>query len=242
MEVQKIDIDSVVIGKNVLTIHDFNQDADFMKFERSYLQKFNPYYVSCKVALENITAVHLLENYGFNLIECQIRSSLNLRKPYDVSRFDYKMLPVTRQEELDEVLDIAATTFTHDRFSIDSSIDSTLSGMRYREYVKKSFQSPNEAVYRLVSPITGQTVAFKTHLYMNNNEVLCLLGGVHPEKKNLGLGVINTYFELNELIQKGVKKITTHISASNYPIFNLEIGHLGFKVVTTFAVLRKLYV
>jgi hypothetical protein len=33
----------------------------------------------------------------------------------------------------------------------------------------------------------------------------------------------------------------THISAANYPIFNLELGQLGFRVTTTFAVMRKLY-
>jgi hypothetical protein len=42
-------------------------------------------------------------------------------------------------------------------------------------------------------------------------------------------------------MRMGVRRGTTHISAANYPIFNLEIGRLGFRVVRTFAVLRKLY-
>jgi hypothetical protein len=46
---------------------------------------------------------------------------------------------------------------------------------------------------------------------------------------------------MNELIRKGIKRGTTHISAANYPVFNLEIGKLGFTVLSSFAVLRKVY-
>lgn len=241
MKVEQIEVDSRVFGRNVLAIYDLDAELDFGVFERSYVREYKPVYVYCKIPLERITGVHALERHGFNLIECQIQSSLKLRKLYDVSKFDYEMRRVSCEEELAEVLDIASTTFTHDRFSIDRALDSAYSGMRYREYVRKSFLAPNEAVYRLVNRATGRTVAFKTHRYISDTEVLCLLGGVHPDKLNLGIGVINTYFELNELMNKGIKKIITHISASNYPVFNLEIGNLGFWVETTLAVMRKVY-
>jgi hypothetical protein len=39
----------------------------------------------------------------------------------------------------------------------------------------------------------------------------------------------------------GFRRAATHISAINYPVFNLEIGSLGFRVNATFAVLRKVY-
>ena len=39
----------------------------------------------------------------------------------------------------------------------------------------------------------------------------------------------------------GIRRAVTHISAVNYPIFNLEIGGLGFRVAAAFAVLRKVY-
>ena len=45
----------------------------------------------------------------------------------------------------------------------------------------------------------------------------------------------------NELIKKGIKKVTTHISGSNYGVLNLEVKEFGYKVVNSFVVLRKIY-
>lgn len=241
MKVDLIEVDSKVLGGNVLAINDFDPEIDFAKFEQDYVEDFSPIYVSCKIPLERISEVQILENQGFGLIEAQIRASVKLRKMHDVSRFSYDFEPVTREEDLTSVLEIAGTTFAHDRFSTDPRLAPGVSGARYREYVLHSFRSPNEGVFRLVDRATGRVVAFKTHRYVSENEVLFLLGGVHADYKNLGLGLINEYFEFNMLMQKGIRLGITHISASNYPIFNLEIGNLGFRVLTTFAVMRKIY-
>ena len=242
MKVDLVEIDSRVFGRNVLAINDLDPQADFATFERDYVGRFNPVYVSCKVPLERVTDTHVLERHGFNLIECQIRSCIKLRKPFDVSAFgQYAFEQVIREEDLPEILEIAATTFVHDRFSMDLALPPEVSGNRYKEYVLKSFHSPDEAVCRLVERASGRTVAFKTHLYHAPDEVRFLLGGVRNDLKNLGLGPLNGYFEFNELIRKGVRKGITHISASNYPVFNLEIGNLGFRVMTVFAAMRKLY-
>jgi len=78
-------------------------------------------------------------------------------------------------------------------------------------------------------------------MYVSSTEALFLLGGVRADLKNVGVGPVSEYFEFNELIRKGIKTGITHISAANYPIVNLEIGKIGFRVLATFAVLRKLY-
>jgi hypothetical protein len=241
MRAELVEVDSRVFGRNVLSIHDFDSGADFQDFERNYIAAYDPVYVSCKVPLEHVGDTHALESAGFHLIECQIRSSIKLRKLYDVSRFPYDFERVAGENDLREVLDIAGSTFVQDRFAMDPALDPHISGMRYQEYVVRSFRSPDEAVYRLIEPESRRTVAFKTHRYVSNTEVLFLLGGVHPDFKKLGLGLINEYFEFNELIRKGIRRGTTRISASNYPVFNLEIGNLGFRVLATFAVMRKIY-
>lgn len=240
MKIERIAIDSQVLGGNVLAIQDFDPAADFAAFERSYIADYKPVYVSAKVPLERILDVHALESAGFQLAECQIRSMIKLRKPYDVAAYPYDFERVVREEDLGPVLDIADTTFVHDRFSTDRSIDPAVSGARFRGYVRQSLLAPDEAVYRLVDR-ERRTVAFKTHRYVGGTEVLFLLGGVHADYKTLGLGLINEYFEFNELIRKGIRKGITHISAANYPVFNLEIAQLGFRVLTTFAVMRKTY-
>lgn len=241
MTTELVEIDSRILRGNVLSIRDFDSAADFEVFERSYIAEHDPVYVSCKVAMERVNDAHALEDAGFRLIEFQIRCAVKLRKQFDVAAFPYDFERVMREEDLGAVMDIAGTTFTHDRFAVDRVFDRTVSGARFREYVRQSFRSPNEAVYRLRDRANGTTVAFKTHRYISGSEVLFLLGGVRPELKNLGLGLINEYFEFNELIRKGIKRGITHISAANYGVFNLEIGNLGFRVLTSFAVLRKVY-
>lgn len=241
MKAERIEIDSKVLGGNVLAISDFDPETDFAEFERRYVEEFHPVYVSCKIPLERISEIQMLESQGFGLIESQIRASVKLRKMHDVSRFPYDFEPVTREEDLAGILEIAATTFVHDRFSMDPSLAPGVSGARYREYVRHSFRSPDEAVFRLLDRASGQAVAFKTHRYVSEREVLFLLGGVHADYKNLGLGLINEYCEFNMLMQKGIKFGITHFSASNYPILNLEIGNLGFRALATFAVMRKIY-
>jgi hypothetical protein len=241
MRAELIEIDSQIFGRNVLAIHDFDIYSDFAAFERSYVAPHAPAYVSCKVPVENIAGIHALEDAGFRFVECQIRSSIKLRKTHDTSPYRYSFERVTSEEDLAAVLEIGGATFLHDRFRADPCYSPGDSGRRYQAYVAQSFRSPDEAVYRLIDGSNGNTVAFKTHRYVSPTEVLFLLGGVHPDFKNLGLGLINEYFEFNELIRKGINRGVTHISASNYPVFNLEIGHLGFHVMTTFAVLRKVY-
>ena len=67
------------------------------------------------------------------------------------------------------------------------------------------------------------------------------LGGVSNKYKRSAIPVISGYLELNELIYKGIKKVTTHISGSNYGVLNLEVKEFGYKVVNSFVILRKIY-
>ena len=234
-------VDSEVLKGNVLSVEDFDAGMDFAAFEAEYLGKYRPVYVSCKIPWDRIAEVHRLEEHGFRLIECQIRSAINLRATTKVPEVPYAFEKVTTEAELEAVLEAVGTAFENDRFSIDPLIPEEVSGTRYRRYVERSFRSRDEAVYRLYDPQAGTTVAFKTHRYLGKGEALLLLGGVSREYRRLGLGVINTYAELNELRRLGITRAVTHFSAANYQIFNLEIGRIGYRVLKTFAVLRKIY-
>jgi hypothetical protein len=224
----------------VLAIEQFSPETDFATFERAYVEKYKPVYVSCRIRVEDIADVHRLEGHGFRTIECQIRSTIRLTRPFDTHQYPYAYEQVTSEEALAGVLDIAARTFVHDRLSVDPLVGPKVSGERYRQYVLKSFRASDEAVYRLVARETGKTLTFKTHRYVGNSGVLFLLGGVHPDYKTLGLGPVTEYFDFNGLLDRGIRQCTTHTSAANYPVFNLIIG-LGFRVAAVFTVLRKIY-
>ena len=144
-------------------------------------------------------------------------------------------------EQLETVLDIAARTFVHDRFSIDPHVPPGVSARRYREYVRHSFETPGDAVYQLRERESGRTVAFKTHRLVSPTEALLLLGGVDPEFKGAGVGAVKAFVEYTPFQRAGVKRAVTHLSATTYPIFVLEISRLGFRVTASYAVLRKIY-
>jgi hypothetical protein len=241
MRVERIEVDSLVLGRSVLSIADFDPAVDFAAFEERYISEHDPAYVSCKIPSERVSDVHSLEKCGFGFVECQLKALIRLRKPFDVSRFLYDFEEVRNESELQPIVEIAATTFTRDRFHNDPALGPIVGGARCAEYVRRSFHSQDEFVYRLVERCSRRTVAFKTHRRMTGDEVLFLLGGVHPDFKDVGLGAISDFCEFNELIRSGIKTGITHFSTINYPVINLEVGSLGFHIVSASTVLRKIY-
>jgi hypothetical protein len=241
MKAIRNEIDSLTLGRSALDLRDLTEDSDIAAMERQYLAEHDPAYVLCKVPIEQIGVIHRLEELGFRFVEFQLRMSYRPAKKFDTSAYPYRFERVTSEESLKPVLEIASTTFEDDRFLVDPWIAPGLSGERYRRYVAQSFAAEAERVYRLVKPSTGETLAFKTHRMLGSDEVLHLLGGVKSEYKRTGLAVICEYFELNELIDLGIKKTHTHISGRNYAVMNLELRGLGFRAEKAFAVLRKCY-
>ena len=118
MHVNRLNIDSDVYGKNFLEIKDFSADRDFNKFELEYIQEFSPFYVFCKLPIESISNIQTLGRLGFEFIELQIREQANLRKQFPTFK-PYKLEEVTLEKDLESILEIAANTFEHDRFSVD---------------------------------------------------------------------------------------------------------------------------
>jgi hypothetical protein len=234
-------VDSSALGRTVLEITDFKKTDDLSAAEQDYVARHHPGYVSCRLPIEDVGAIHALEKSGFQFLETVLRLSLALKRSYDTSAFPYRFERVESEEMLQPVLQIASATFIDDRFSVDPQIPAGVSGDRYRRYVAKSFAAPDERVYRLVSQRTSEIVAFKTHRILSQREGLFLLGGVKTEYKRTAIPAINEYFELNLLREQRIEKMQTHISARNYGVMNLEIKGLGFRVESSFVVLRKLY-
>jgi hypothetical protein len=243
MDITKHDIDSQVLGRTVLALSG-PVDEGFGRFETEYVRAHQPLYVVYKAPIEDIATIHHLEDHGFRFVETQLRLTFRLRRDYDTSKAPYVFERVTTEEQLRDVLEIAGNTFTDDRFLIDPALPDAhkLSAARYQAYVRQSFHRADERVYRLVNSTTGRTVAFKTHRIVSPEGALMLLGGVHADFKSSGIAAINAYHEFNELKRNGVKQFTTHMSARNYAVINLEVGGFQYRLKQAFVVLRKIYI
>jgi len=243
MQIVKDELESRIVGRTVLALADVEGTEDFARIERDYIEEFAPAYVSCKIPQENGRGIHMMEDAGFNLVEVQLRMTLRLRGPYDTSSTSYAFELVEDEDALEGVLEVAGKAFVDDRFSNDPGLPDarSRSSIRYQAFVRQSFERPDERVYRMLDPASGETLAFKTHRIVTDKEALLLLGGVHPDYEKTGLGPLNEHFEFNALLENGIKRITTHVAVRNYPIINLEVRGFGFRVRQAFAVLRKLY-
>jgi hypothetical protein len=239
MRIQIEEIDSLAVGANVLTIKDYSINEDFARFERDYLITYQPRYVACKILATDLPGIHRLESFQFNFVEFQISLTAKV-KLYDLTPFPYKFEEATSEEDLASVLEIASSIFTHDRFFVDEAMGKEISSERYRRYVEKSFHAKDEYVHKL-SLASGEIVAFVSHKVLDNGEAVLLLGGVKNGYTKTGLGVLNDQFVINELHRKGIKRLSGAFSGINYPVMNMEIGGLGFRVVSTWVVMRKVY-
>lgn len=238
-ELEFLEVDSQVLGfdiwnlKGAATVEEFKSVIDRLSSSN------RRFYVSSKFPIHEISAINAAEQAGFEFVETQFRTSLRLRKTYDVTRHPYEYVRVKSEDQLNEVLSIAATTIEHDRFSRDPRIGAQLSGERYKQFLRDSYHNSRDEIWCVASKSTGQILTFRSHRILDENEVLLLLGGVHPEHKDVGLGVISSYFCFNQLKSSGFKLARTHISAANIPIVNLEVGNFDFRVTDTFVILRR---
>jgi hypothetical protein len=242
MQIRLNEIDSAVFGRPVLDLIDVSDADDIAAEEQRYVARYDPAYALCKAPIEDLALIHRLEDVGFRFIETQLRLTFTIRKPYEVSG-PYVFQEVVAEEILDEVLAIVRETFTDDRWVIDPEISDArgLAGKRYEAYVRQSFERADERVYRLAERATGKTLAMRTHRLLADGQALMLLGGVHPDYKGAALGPMTSFHEYNELLRASVTRITTHVSARNYAILNLEMSALKYRVAQTFVVMRKLY-
>lgn len=243
MLTKKNEIESLVLGRTVLELHDFQAGEDLLEEEGRFRREHDPLYAICKVRVEDLESIHQLESHGFRFIETQLKLALKM-KTYDTSKFPYHYAPV-EAADLETVLAMADTIFSDDRFSVDPFLrqryDGKAAGERYRRYVMKSFEAKDECVYKMVNNTTQEIVGFGTHRHTRPDEALIFIGGIASKYQKAGLGPISDFLAINCLRREGVKKAYTHVSARNYAIMNLEIAGLGFKVIDSHVVLRKTY-
>ncbi len=240
MRAVRNDIDSEVLEAPVYELRDFDAAADFPAFERQLGGGPDLYYLGCKVPVDDVGAIHTLEANGFRFLEVQFRSTFKLRKRFETSSYPYEY-SVVEPADVDDVMTITESTFVHDRFSADPALPAGAGGSRYRRFVEKSIERDDEFALKLRNPSSGEIVGFHTYAHSGGKDARFFIAGVKAEYKMLGLGTVLNYFALNEMYDRGIRKITTHQSASNFAILNLEIGFFDFRIVRGFAVLRKLY-
>lgn len=235
-----LEVDSAELGFSAWSLSGVNSAGDFSAAASVLSGSPGQNYVSCKLPIDRIDLINAAEDSGYSFIETQLQTSLRLPKPFDTSRYPYDYVQITTEEQLHEALYMAETTIEHDRFSRDPLVGRQVSGRRYSRFLRQSFALENEQIWCVRSRSSGRLLTFRSHRIENERDVTLLIGGVHPDFKDSGLGVISSHFCFSQLRNAGFRSAHTHISAANLPIVNLEIGHFGFRLVNTFVILRAI--
>jgi len=238
LRINRLEIDSAVAGMDVYECMVKSSDVSFLDIVAEVQRRSTRSYIVVKVPASDLTMIQAAEDAGFRFAELQYRTAYRIRGNFDTSRYAFDYVRVQSQSLLDQACDIAKTSIVHDRVSLDPALGSGISGARYVAYLKDSFARDEDEIWAVKSRASGHLLTFRSYRRTDESTVNLLIGGVHPDHKNSGLGVISSHFCFNQLHADGVRKAFTHVSAANLPILNLEVGHFGFRVTDAHVVLR----
>ena len=235
-----LEVDSEVLELSAWNLLEIASESDFLEAIQSVGKSKTTNYITCKLPIESMHLIHAAEAAGFHFVETQFKTVIRLNKSFDTAKYPYDYVRIESLDDLSNVLKIAESTIEHDRFSRDPRIGSIVSGLRYQKYLEDSFHRDDDEIWAVKSKSTGQILTFRSHRQVSQDEVNLLIGGVHPDFKDLGLGIISSHFCFNQLRLSEFRRAITHISAANTPIMNLELGHLGFRISQTYVVMRAI--
>ena len=244
MKVIREELDSRAFGRNVLQIVEPEPAPDFKDFETGYLAAFTPFYVYVKIPAEGLPLIHYFEDQGFRFMEFQLRMSRRLpRRKFDTAMFDevLALSALGPDDDLEPTLRLADEVLKVDRVFMDPALPEGPASKRYRLYITNSWKTEDEEVLNFHDRRSGQLVSFHTHKYLGEGLVLTFLGGTARECQGSGLSRGCTLKFFNHWIERGVRRVRTHISLTNYKIMEDEYKGADYKAEQSFAILRKIY-
>jgi GNAT superfamily N-acetyltransferase len=140
-------------------------------------------FADVKVPVENVRAAEEIQRLGFMLIDTNLRLSLQRS---DVPRLRTDDITFATLEMADAVGDIAATSFTEDRFHRDPAISNDTADNLKRSWATNFF-SRHRGDWMVVAQCGAETVGFLQLLRSPEDALVIDLIGVIAEHRGRGL-------------------------------------------------------
>lgn len=238
MRIYQNDFETRILGETIFIIEELSCPDDLEIAYRT-IEANRPCYSLLKLDQAQLPLVHHAEELGFRFLELQFETVLTLSRAQVPRASEFTYERIDTEDQFENVAQIARNAISQDRVSRDPLLGPELSGERYVAFLRNSFESADEEVWSLRRRSTGEYVSFRSHRRVNDSEVRLLVGGIRTDLQNLGLGQLSSDHCFFSLRQQGYRRARTSISATNVPIVNLELGHLGFRVRRATFILRK---
>lgn len=178
-----------------------------------------------RLAADDITGIQSAENAGFYFIESSIIPFLKLRNwnRENYKRFICPMEPVG-ENEINEVEEIAKSTFRGLRFNLDPHVGDARADARYLKWLRNAYDN-GESIQAIKHH--DRIAGFSLVRFEENHKAVFRLAGMRTDLKNAGLGMMLYASTTAFCDDRGVKHIDGGISMANCPVLNVMAG-LGY--------------
>lgn len=208
------------------------------------LTKAKPAYVYCEVPATDLNSIHILEEAGYRFSEFRVASMLKTEQAEDVTRglYPYVSDIIAEKQQLKRAIDILLDTDDDDRFSKDPLVDITFSKDRVVKHLKKSYRSwPKEFLLGVFNAHTEELIAFRSGAIINKTEAMLFQYGISSNSNFHHTADMLEAFTIQYLKEQGIQYIHAISTGFNIPELNRLSQNIGFKMVSSQVVLRKVF-
>lgn len=216
--------DSAVFGNAVVSIENLevleplNAGKDFKNF-RQWLDFKLVGLVSCRLPHRNLIESMFLESQDFRFVEMVLHPYLTNLHRLQLTPEDLE-IQVATPDDLDDLLGIARSAFSNERFHLDPRIPLGVGNKRYEQWVCNCLNHSTQKLLK-ISEKKKTIGLFITLEPPTPDTVEWLLTAISPSIQGLGYGKRAWLAMLRFHQTQGIQTISTTISARNSRVLNL---------------------
>jgi GNAT superfamily N-acetyltransferase len=201
-------------------------------------QEYGSIFVQVRLGKQYLPIAPIIERNGFYFVESTLVPYTSLKKnsrfvefirdrrPFVPSRYDaadlvFVLLDKRSKDDCRKIREIAAESFSDDRFHIDAKCSKEVADRRFVYWVDDLLG--DDAVIFNVLEHRGDATGFMARRGDN-----LILAGFAPQYINSGLGEYLWFAVLQDMQEQGIVQVRTLISSNNTAVLNLYV-RMGFK-------------
>jgi hypothetical protein len=244
MKILRLSIDSKILKRNIYELIDFESEiSKFTRFEDSYRNNQNPYYVQICIDVRELDTIHFFEEHGFRFIELKIFKTLILDDQLRNTRSIYPFIAkeITEKSDFSKILHLLNKVVFEDRFSLDNQFDPELAILRNRAFLKRSFSSQNEFLLAFLNSVDQAIIGFQSGKFLDKDTVLLYLNGLASGLNENHYREISDTLLYNWLKIKKIRNVHALSSGVDLKELNLSLTREGYIIDSNKVILRKIY-
>lgn len=201
-------------------------------------------HLSARINASDLTTIHLLEQYGFITVDGILTFSLDIRDAHFPTEFEGLKVRLSRPEDIEQIKDIARSSYDYDRFHSDPSIPKEVADNIYAVWMENAcLGKAADAIIvaerddRVLSYVACK-VDHQAMGYLRRGIGIIVLVATAARTRGQGLARAATYGALNWFSEQEVKMVEVGTQLTNIPASRLYEA-CGFKLVASSLSLRK---